>query len=63
MKKKPGSSKYTWPPNNTRVYIIRHRHGWHDGNLAGILIRPGLVRGDDGFDYVINHARDIRIAM
>jgi hypothetical protein len=48
-----------------RVCIIRHEHGWHDGNLEGVII-PGMtphsavVKSDDGGKYFIDHPRDIQ---
>jgi hypothetical protein len=43
-----------------RVRIIRHDHGWCDGDIVGTLISlGGLVEDGDGYTYEINHPRDI----
>ena len=49
----------TWPPNGTRVSITRAEHGWHDGQVVGILTAPGWVRGDDGYEYEIRKPGDV----
>lgn len=49
--------------DNERVSVMRTRHGWYDGHLQGV-IKPGsggsVVLGDDGWEYEIEHPRDIR---
>lgn len=46
-----------------RVYIIREKHGWHDGGVEGVIAdmtpHSAIVRSDDGIDYTIEHPRDI----
>ena len=46
-----------------RVYVIRHEHGWHDGNLEGnitsMTAHCAVVKSDDGGIYYIDHPRDI----
>lgn len=35
-------------PKGTRVAVIRHEHGWHDGRISGILVDDdGTVRIDE----------------
>lgn len=46
-----------------RVSVIRSKHGWHDGNVSGKVMRGSgghLVESDDGTQYEIQHLRDIR---
>lgn len=51
--------------NGQRVSIIRHRHGWCDGSISGVITRFGssyfcIVEDSDGYEYEIKHKRDIR---
>jgi hypothetical protein len=54
----------TMPPPGTRGGIVRTRHGWFDGSLAGTIVstdgRSALVRDDDGTEHEIRHPRDFR---
>jgi len=50
-----------------KVAIIRHKHGWFDGRVVGVLkvVRPdsALVLSDDeeyAGGYEIKHPRDIK---
>lgn len=46
------------------VGIVRHRHGWHDGELHGKITsmnsHEATVKSEDGCQYEIEHPRDIR---
>ena len=47
-----------------RVAIIRHRHGWEDGAIQGhirVMSETQVTVTDPttGFDYYIDHCRDI----
>lgn len=46
----------------TRGYIIRHRHGWENGNVEGVVIavhgRTHIVRSDEGIEYELANPRD-----
>lgn len=47
-----------------KVAIIRADHGWFDGRLTGVIrkIDPmwcSVKDDEDGFDWLINHPRDI----
>lgn len=57
--KGPQTKPREWPPNGTEVSITRSRHGWHDGMIGGVLVRPGCVKGDDGCEYEINKPGDL----
>lgn len=46
------------------VAIVRAEHGWHNCRTSGKIIRLEdkfcIVLGDDGYEYKINHPRDLR---
>jgi hypothetical protein len=47
------------------VSIIRHRHGWEDGGVVGVIVELSefscVVQDDAGWRYEISHCRDIRL--
>lgn len=48
-----------------RVSIIRAEHGWHDGQVSGVITHmtghTAVVRSDEGVEYDIRHPRDIHL--
>ena len=53
-----------------KVYVIRERHGWHDGNLICEIIEKHkrstgthwyFVRDSNGNEYEVKHSRDMRL--
>lgn len=46
-----------------RVDLIRSEHGWHNGNLSGVVLgRSGdtyVVATDDGYNVMVEHTRDM----
>ncbi len=50
---------WEWPPNGTEVTVERSANGWHGGRLTGMVIRPGVVLDEQGYELEINHPRDI----
>jgi hypothetical protein len=47
------------------VSVIRHRHGWEDGGVVGVIVELSefscVVQDDEGEQYEIRHCRDIRL--
>ncbi len=47
------------------VSVIRHRHGWEDGAVVGVIVELSefscVVQDDEGKQYEIRHPRDIRL--
>lgn len=54
---------------NQRVSVVRHKHGWSDGDIKGKIKTINFrktgtayytVLGDDGFEYEILKSKDIK---
>jgi hypothetical protein len=47
------------------VAVIRHRHGWEDGGVVGVIVELSefscVVQDDEGEQYEIRKCRDIRL--
>jgi hypothetical protein len=58
----PVARDYPFEPGR-RVDVIRSEHGWHNGNLSGVVLeRAGdsyVVATDDGYNVTVEHTRDM----